>query len=56
MRSQHAVDGGHGQEASYAGDDPGVALLRIVGVQHATDGTPDQVTFDVVVWVPKHKT
>jgi hypothetical protein len=33
-----------------------VALLRIVDVQHSADGTPDQVTFDVVVWVPLHKT
>ncbi len=32
-----------------------VALLRIIDVQHTTDGTPDQITFDVVVWVSPHK-
>jgi hypothetical protein len=33
-----------------------VALLRIVNVRRAADGTPDQITFDVTVWVPLHKT
>ena len=33
-----------------------VALLRIIGVRHTASGTPDQVTFDVTVWVPPHKT
>jgi hypothetical protein len=33
-----------------------VALLRITGVRHAANGTPDQVTFTVTVWVPPHKT
>jgi Helix-turn-helix domain len=33
-----------------------VALLRITDVRHAANGTPDQVTFDVTVWVPPHKT
>jgi Helix-turn-helix domain len=33
-----------------------VALLRIIDVRRAADGTLDQVTFDVVVWVPLHKT
>jgi DNA-binding SARP family transcriptional activator len=33
-----------------------VALLRIIDVQYTSDGTPDQVTFDVIVWVPPHKT
>lgn len=32
-----------------------VALLRVIDVQHDASGTPDQVTFDVVVWVRLHK-
>jgi len=32
-----------------------VALLRIVDVQYTADRTPDQITFDVVVWVRLHK-
>jgi hypothetical protein len=33
-----------------------VALLRIVDVQYTQRGTPDQITFEVVVWVKLHKT
>ena len=33
-----------------------VALLRITKVRRTADGTPDQVTFAVTVWVPPHKT
>jgi hypothetical protein len=33
-----------------------VALLRITNVRRATSGALDQVTFDVIVWVPLHKT
>ncbi|EST18313.1 hypothetical protein M878_45335 [Streptomyces roseochromogenus subsp. oscitans DS 12.976] len=32
-----------------------VALLRVTDVQHDAVGTPDQVTFDAVVWVRPHK-
>jgi hypothetical protein len=33
-----------------------VALLRITDVRHTASGTPDEVTFDVTVWVPPRKT
>ena len=33
-----------------------VALLRVTDVRRTANGTPDQVTFDVTVWVPPHKT
>ncbi|HKT05699.1 MAG TPA: hypothetical protein VJT31_39810 [Rugosimonospora sp.] len=33
-----------------------VALLRIVDAQYTDKGLPDQITFDVVVWVPFHRT
>lgn len=33
-----------------------VALLRIASVRYAPDGTPGQITFNVTVWVPQHKT
>jgi hypothetical protein len=33
-----------------------VALLRIISIRHTASGTPGQVTFDVTVWVPPHKT
>jgi hypothetical protein len=35
--------------------DDRVALLRVTDVQHDAAGTPDQVTFDAVVWVRLHK-
>jgi hypothetical protein len=30
-------------------------MLRVTDVQRDANGTPDQVTFDVVVWVRLHR-
>ena len=32
-----------------------VAMLRITDVQRDADGTPDQITLDVTVWVRLHQ-
>lgn len=37
-------------------NDHRVALLRIIDVQYTASRIPDQVTFDVVVWVRLHQT
>jgi hypothetical protein len=34
----------------------GVALLRVIDAQYSDHGIPDQIAFDVVVWIKLHKT
>ncbi|WNM32634.1 helix-turn-helix transcriptional regulator [Streptomyces sp. Li-HN-5-11] len=64
--SQCALEQDYGVELHAAAIRPGVllcditsdnrvAMLRVTDVQRDADGTPDQVTFDAVVWVRTHR-